>query len=382
MKVYGQLEKAQAENVTSDTASEPKGMMKYRTDSNVMKVSNGTTYKEMVDTDTAQTLTNKTLSTGTVFPDDGVTNAKLANMATQTIKGRTTAGTGDPEDLTATQATAILNTFTDTLKGLVPPSGGGTTNFLRADGTFAAPSSGSTQTYRSISSTDSVVATDDGIQLSGAAFTLTFPTSSTVTGQIFTVVHQGSNFVTYTLVGTGGESFVGAGFTLTDWLMNTTGESITVQSTGSGWLVIDRATDTNWVGYAATLTGFGTVTGSSFTWRRRGRTMEINGYWTNGTVAASTASISLPGGLSISTSQITRANTTANPGQILGTYAFTAANSCGFIVSATGTSTSLVYFGNSYDTATPLTSQLGNAISASSNDAACTFSIPVQQWYP
>lgn len=40
--------------------------------------------------------------------DDAITNAKLANMATQTIKGRTTAGTGDPEDLTAAQVVAIL----------------------------------------------------------------------------------------------------------------------------------------------------------------------------------------------------------------------------------------------------------------------------------
>ncbi|MBK8100573.1 MAG: hypothetical protein IPK26_26065 [Planctomycetes bacterium] len=59
--------------------------------------------------------------------NDAVTNAKLANVATATIKGRSTAGTGDPEDLTGTQATALLDNFTSTTKGLVPLSGGGTT---------------------------------------------------------------------------------------------------------------------------------------------------------------------------------------------------------------------------------------------------------------
>lgn len=81
-------------------------------------------------------------STALTIANDVVTNAKLANMATATIKGRTTAGTGDPEDLTATQATALLDTFTSGAKGLAPASGGGTTNFLRADGTWAAPSGG------------------------------------------------------------------------------------------------------------------------------------------------------------------------------------------------------------------------------------------------
>lgn len=39
---------------------------------------------------------------------------------------------------TAAEATALLNVFTSSLNGLVPASGGGTTTFLRADGTFAA----------------------------------------------------------------------------------------------------------------------------------------------------------------------------------------------------------------------------------------------------
>jgi hypothetical protein len=71
-----------------------------------------------------------------------VTNSKLATVATATFKGRTTAGTGAPEDLTATQATALLDVFGTSAKGLAPASGGGTTNFLRADGSWAAPGGG------------------------------------------------------------------------------------------------------------------------------------------------------------------------------------------------------------------------------------------------
>jgi len=82
-----------------------------------------------------------TLPTGAIA-DDAVTNAKVADMATARIKGRTTAGTGDPEDLTGTQATALLDVVTTALKGLAPASGGGTTNFLRADGTWTTPAGG------------------------------------------------------------------------------------------------------------------------------------------------------------------------------------------------------------------------------------------------
>lgn len=55
-----------------------------------------------------------------------VTNAELANMATATFKGRTTAGAGAPEDLTQAQATALINV-------MVGDSGsGGTKGFCPA----------------------------------------------------------------------------------------------------------------------------------------------------------------------------------------------------------------------------------------------------------
>lgn len=46
---------------------------------------------------------------------------------------------GDLVYITGATATSRLNVFTDLLKGLAPASGGGTTNFLRADATWAAP---------------------------------------------------------------------------------------------------------------------------------------------------------------------------------------------------------------------------------------------------
>ena len=74
--------------------------------------------------------------------DEAVTLAKMQHIPTANLLGRVTAATGDVEDLTATQATTILNNFTSALKGLTPSSGGGTTNFLRADGTWNTPAGG------------------------------------------------------------------------------------------------------------------------------------------------------------------------------------------------------------------------------------------------
>lgn len=86
--------------------------------------------------------TGDVTSTGdgaTLISNGAVSNAKMANMPTLTIKGRATIGAGVPEDLNAAQVTDLLNGFTSLLKGLVPASGGGIINFLRADGSWANP---------------------------------------------------------------------------------------------------------------------------------------------------------------------------------------------------------------------------------------------------
>jgi len=68
------------------------------------------------------------------------TSGKLLKRATGT--GFATVISGVLAVLTGTVVTALLDVFTSALQGLVPPSGGGTSTFLRADGTFAAPTAG------------------------------------------------------------------------------------------------------------------------------------------------------------------------------------------------------------------------------------------------
>lgn len=78
MKVYSQLEKAQLENTTSSPSSEPAGMIKYRTDTNVAQVSDGSIYHSLVDTDSAQVLTAKDYDGGTASNTSRVTIPKAA----------------------------------------------------------------------------------------------------------------------------------------------------------------------------------------------------------------------------------------------------------------------------------------------------------------
>jgi hypothetical protein len=55
-----------------------------------------------------------TLTVNTTLANNAVTNAKLADMTQTTIKGRAdAAGTGDPQDLSADQASTVLDAATD-----------------------------------------------------------------------------------------------------------------------------------------------------------------------------------------------------------------------------------------------------------------------------
>ena len=91
-----------------------------------------------------------TITTG-VWNGTDITFSNIQDITTARILGRVTAATGIIEELTGTQTTTLLDVFTSTLQGVVPDSGGGTTNFLRADGTWAAPPSGGASSLNDLS---------------------------------------------------------------------------------------------------------------------------------------------------------------------------------------------------------------------------------------
>lgn len=128
---------------------------------------------------------------GTTFTIDAgaVNNAKLANVGTSTIKGRATAGSGSPEDLTAAQVRTILN-VADGANNYVHPTGDGnlhvpatsTTNngeFLKA-GATAGSIAWAPLVYADLTGTVPTWNQDT----TGSAATLTTPRTISLTGPI------------------------------------------------------------------------------------------------------------------------------------------------------------------------------------------------------
>jgi hypothetical protein len=134
-----------------------------------------------------------------------VTLAKMAQVATGTFLGRVSASTGDVEALTGTQATTLLDAFTSSLKGLAPASGGGTTNFLRADGTWAAPpGGGGSGTVTSVA-----MSVPAFLTVTGSPITTSGTLAVTLSGTALPVANGGTGATTLTgvVIGNGTSAF-------------------------------------------------------------------------------------------------------------------------------------------------------------------------------
>src|SRR5215468_480992 len=141
-----------------------------------------------------------------------VQNSDMVNMPAHTHKGNNTGATGPVLDLTQAQLTADLNQFTPALQGVVPNSGGGTTNFLRADGTWVAPPGSTTNLLNSVQHLDTTTANvSRGDLVTGQG---TGPTT-------WTRLPKGSASQVLQMDGTGTDIVWGAASTFNGALLNT-----------------------------------------------------------------------------------------------------------------------------------------------------------------
>lgn len=238
-----------------------------------------------------------------------------------------------------------------------------------------APVSGG---YRSATTTDTATTNDFNgvINFSGASFTCTIPTAVGNQGKTMTFVHNGTSLTqTYTIATVSSQTIYGGTVSGTTYLLYTSGERLKIVSDGTNWLIQDHNATTAWAAYTPTFgAGFGTVSTSEFFWRRKGDSISIRGSWTNGTVAASAATISLPSGVTTATTSLRKIVGTGgqqvNNSQILSVIVNSAATVLSMSVFAT-TSTD------------PTTQQNGNTVSGTGNIVFLTaMDIQVTGWNP
>lgn len=175
-----------------------------------------------------------------------VINSMLANMAQSTIKGRAVdTGTGSPVDLSAAQATAILNPFTgDTgtggVQGVVPaPTAGqaAQNSYLAADGTFKYIQGNVVSTATDYAMTGY----EDVVVVTAACMITLFDASQTANnGREVSIIHQAAQFavITISMVNPQTIYYRGASYTSGMITLCTSGEVIRVRQINSTTFVI------------------------------------------------------------------------------------------------------------------------------------------------
>lgn len=254
---------------------------------------------------------------------------------------------------------------------------------LQSAGGTSAPTWGSASSAFNITSQSTTYSAsiNDYILASGASFTITLPTAVGASGRQIVIQHNGTSLSQLYTLGTTSSQTIG-GIASLGYVLYTTGETLNLVSDGSNWQILDHKTNTKQVGFTPTFTNYGTVTSIGFTWQRIGNEMHVLGNAVSGTTAGALGSITLPGSMNIDTAAINFNNATGSAGVKVGTFGSNKINGAGPLVTATGTSTTLVYSGDVFANASQLTPANASSGVASTTSFSMEFWVPILGWQP
>lgn len=236
------------------------------------------------------------------------------------------------------------------------------------------------KSYASKTTTYTATAEDDVLLVSASAgWTLSLPTAVGIGGKVYEFLRTDDSPANLITIDPAGSETIGGSATVA---MATKGESFRIISDNANWQIIEHKCNTEWASYTPTYTGFGTVSTAVTKWRRVGDTIELQGTVTTGTVSAAIASSTLPTGVTIDSTKLSiTGNTSAAQGSAVGQFYQDAISAVtGAMVTAPGTSTTLLYFGGLTSGIIALTPGLGNVMAGSSKILAFKASLPVANW--
>jgi hypothetical protein len=145
---------------------------------------------------------------------------------------------------------------------------------------------------------------DDIILCSSAAFTVTLPTAVGCTGKVFTIKKTDATLANIITIATTSSQTIDGSTTTT---LNTQYETLTLQSDGANWQVLDRRIPQ--IKTTFTPTGSWTNGGGSVTytgqWVRDGKWVNIDFYvTTTGSVTGTNLTFNLPSGITLDTADL------------------------------------------------------------------------------
>ncbi len=129
--------------------------------------------------------------------------------------------------------------------------------------------------------------------------------------------------------------------------------------------------------YTPTITGMGSASNISFFYWQIADQLYVMGSYTEGTVTAALTTYTLPNSLTIDSSKVSIQNASNAAGPIIGEFVSGVANQSGPMVTATGTSTTLVYAGAVYGGTNPLLPTNASTNFSGTHVHSVKFSVPV-----